>query len=321
MTTKDMDFYLSRAMRAGEPAEATGASGYFSSPQKTLDPRLFNGQVMKSEVRSFILDTLYGYWRKKYHRPESWSTVWAAGSGITYQWAGDRGNGDLDILIGVSFDRFYRLHDSYRGLSQEEMATIFNDEFRKELWPTTANWNGFEVTFYVNPGAEDIRAINPYAAYSITEDSWTVRPPLLPEDPASLYPEEFWKSVREEEHHARGLIDRFHTYRAQAEAMQPGTPGWKNAMAAQRLVVDQARTLFDSIHLGRRQAFSPGGSGYGDYYNFRWQAHKKSGVVQQLHGLADIGSEARKEEEQAMYGTPLKSATAALTEAALWRRQ
>lgn len=295
-----------------------GGSGYFSRPSTSLDPRLFSGDEMLPAVRGWILKTLYSYWDHKYKHATSWSTVWAAGSGISYQWNADRSNGDLDILIGVDFPGFYRSNPEYVGLSEAELADIFNSDFHRELWPTTANWNGFEVTFYVNPNSTDIRDINPYAAYNVSAGEWTVRPPLLPEDPRSLYPKEYWDAVGAETKAAHGIIERYSMLSAQAQTMAPGTPGWTNSLHAQELVVSQAKALFDSIHVGRKAAFAPGGSGYGDYYNFRWQAHKEAGTVQALNDLARRHDTANEQYDEARYGTTLGSAHASLTAAALW---
>lgn len=317
MATDGFGFYLSR-VETDAPTVTAGGSGYFSTPSSRLDPRLFVGDHLRDDVRHWVLTTLYSYWDRKYRDCREWSTVWAAGSGISYQWAADRSNGDLDILIGVDFPSFFSHNPTYAGLSADEMADLFNQDFHAELWPRTANWRGFEVTFYVNPNSTDIRNIHPYAAYDITHDVWTIRPPVLPQDPRSLYPAEYWKAVSAEQAQARGLVEKYGTLKAQADAMAPGSPGWVNAQHAQGLVVSQAKALFDSIHLGRKNAFGPGGSGYGDFYNFRWQAHKEAGTVQALNDLASIDSNAHKAQDTGLYGAPIKTAAEALAEAALW---
>jgi hypothetical protein len=98
----------------------------------------------------------------------------------------------------------------------------------------------------------------------------------------------------------------------------PNSATFKNLVTSQSIVVQQAKALFDDIHLGRRQAFGPGGSGYGDYYNFRWQAHKQAGTVQALNTLATTDVEAHKAQETDLYGAPLDDAATALAKAALW---
>lgn len=335
------DFYLNQILAGIGPVEAQeGGSGYFSKPGSTLDPRLFNGEQIRPEVRSWLIRTLYDYWSTKFNSPQSWSQAWIAGSGISYQWAADRSNGDLDILIGVDFPEFYRFNREYVGLSENELADIFNSDFKENLWVNTSEThigvtgkpNGddvgdfsgvFEVTFYVNPRSTDIRDINPYAAYNLTTNKWTVRPPELPDNPETLYPKEYWDYVHDERRLANSLISRYNHLSSTLDVHQPGSPGFTNNLSQMGLIVDQAKALFDDIHLGRKQAFNAGGKGYGDFYNFRWQAHKRFGTVQALNSLGRAKRAAKDAQETALYGKPIDSAEKALTTAALWnfRRQ
>lgn len=296
-----------------------GESGYFSAPDQHLDPRLFDGEHFKPEVRRWVLNTLYTFWGDRYHRPRSWSTVWVAGSGISYQWAAARGNGDLDILIGVDYAEFYQANPKFNGFSAADLSALFNEELHSGLWPSTANQNigggTFEVTFYVNPNSTDIRDINPYAAYDLTHDSWTVRPPS---GDAFNHPKEFYDSAQREVEQANQIVNQYNTLAAQAKAMNPGSPGWHNAMRQAELVVSQASSMYDSIHLGRKHAFGPGGSGYGDYYNFRWQYHKQHGTAQALHGVAAAHKDASTEYSASVYGGAIDGADVALRRAAQW---
>jgi hypothetical protein len=300
---------------------AAGESGYFSSPDTRLDPRLFEGDKIRSDVRAHLLNTLYTFWGSIYRRPKDWSTVWIAGSGISYQWSAGRGNGDLDILMGVDYDEFFAANPKFVGLSEVDLAETFNAELHSGLWPHTANTEihggVFEVTYYVNPNSTDIRNINPYAAYNLTTDEWTVRPPT---GDAFNHPQEFYAHAEAEAQQARSLVDQYNTLAAQAKAMNPGSPGWHNTMRQAELVVSQASTLYDSIHLGRKQAFAPGGSGYGDYYNFRWQYHKKQGTAQALHAVGAAHKTAQEEHTSALYGVAIDGADVALRRAAMWNR-
>lgn len=321
MPTRDLGFYLSAVEKtAAQPSITPGGSGYFSTPEKVLDPRLFQGQHLLPEVRQWVLSTFYDYMDQHYKGARSWSTVWAAGSGISYQWAADRSNGDLDILIGVDFPHFYAVNKEYAGTPEEDMADIFNRGLHTDLWPKTTNYLGvFEATFYINPGGKDIRDINPYAAYDITHDQWTVTPPVLPSDPSSLYPAEYREAVGAEQSLARTLVDRHAELRRVTEASPENSPGWVNAVHGLGLVATQARALFDSIHLGRKNAFGEQGKGYGDYYNYRWQAHKQAGTVQALAALSQIDKDARGAWETQTYGSPLTGASEALSRASLVR--
>jgi hypothetical protein len=311
---------------AEQPTDAAGESGYFSAPSKTLDPTIFTpDERIRPEVKQFILGRFYDFMRSKgYQGAETWSRVWLAGSGASYQWSAGRGNGDLDVLIGIAHDRFYSSNPEYVGIPETTLDTMMNDQMKAELWPNTAHWNGYEVTFYVNPGATDIRNINPYAAIRVDTDEWTVRPPDLPSDydPMSAFPKEYWGQVQQERTHAQTLVKTYQGLQADLNETQPGTPRWINLMAQIQHVIGEGADLFDDIHLGRKEAFSKSGKGYADYANFRWQAHKRDGSVIALHAMASMRAEARKATETAAYGAPIAPAQEALTAASLsaWRR-
>lgn len=309
---------------------ASGESGYFSAPSETLDPHLFEGgnkNQFRPEVRNWILNTLYGYW-SKYNNARSWSTVWIAGSGISYQWSASRGNGDLDVLIGVKFPEFFEDNPRFDGLSENDMADIFNKEFHAELWPKTADTEfsstvqgdmkqTYEVTFYVNPGSTDIRDIHPYAAFDLTHNRWTVDPPSGPD---FQHPEEYYRYAEDERRVADGVVAQYNQFASQAQTQAPGSPQWHNSMHMADTVAAQAQNMFDNIHLGRKQAFGPSGSGFGDFYNFRWQFHKKNGTVQTLRAVGQAHEAVRAAYAESVYGGPIDAADVALRRAALWNR-
>ncbi|MDX3260751.1 hypothetical protein PV336_16140 [Streptomyces sp. MI02-2A] len=275
-------------------------------------------------MRDHIVGVLNTYLDDHYQGVRSWLAIWLAGSGISYQWAGDRGNGDLDVLFGIDFAKFYETNPTFQGISEMEFSGLLNTDLKKSLWPRTANtdFHGqtYEVTYYLNPGTTSlsIEAIHPYAAYNLTYDRWDIRPPELPTDPREAYPHEWWSAVEDEKDQARALVSRYNTLRSQSANYHPNSAAWKNTLGSQRIVIEQAKALFDDIHLSRHKAFSAFGKGYGDYYNFRWQAHKESGTVQALNTLAQMDTEARKEEQTELYGAPLDDAATALAKAALW---
>lgn len=249
-----------------------GHSSYFTPPRPELDPKLFGGWKVKSEIRQWILKTLYDFWRPRYADPESWSKVWIAGSAASYQWHGDRGTADLDILIGVDFEAFRRFNPGFIVYSEEQMAHRFNVEFYHELTPTTADWNGFEATWYVNPGARDIRNIHPYAAYNLTDDRWSVPPPQLPPEwnPRHFFPERWWQTVGQEIKQVHQMVHRYNV-----------------GGNEQARIIPDLLQIYDDIHTGRKEAFASGGQGYVDYANMRWQAHKMAGTEQVLRQLRD----------------------------------
>lgn len=303
----------------GQQSIETGHSGYFTAPEARLDPRLFTGQHFKPSVRQALLNKLYGFWKGRYNDSLTWSTVWVAGSGVSHQWHGDRGGvGDLDVLVGVDMARFIEANPEFQGIPEPMIAKRFNNEFNRLLQPGTKNWMGFEVTFYVNPGASDIRNIQPYAAYDLTHDTWTTPPIDLPEDWGPQYfPAEWHAAVGREVALGRSLVDRYNAA-AQSHAMAaPGTPQGRNAEVALDAAAGAAAALYEDIHNGRKNAFAPSGSGYADYYNFRWQSHKRAGTEQALRAIHDGRSQAIEAANTEKYGMADLSAQRAILNASL----
>jgi NAD-dependent DNA ligase len=108
------------------------------------------------------------------------------------------------------------------------------------------NDRSFDMTWYVNPQAFDIRRINPYAAYNLSDDEWTVQPPDLPD----WGPEKFaqGKHMFEE---GRALISQV---RAILRLPSPFRE-------------QEAKRIWDYIHEGRNRAFSEQGMGWQDISN------------------------------------------------------
>ncbi|MEU5425112.1 hypothetical protein AB0H73_05825 [Streptomyces olivoreticuli] len=317
--------HLAESVRDIDEPE-TGRSGYFSAPANHLDPNLFDGDQVKPEIRGWIVHTL----REFFHPAagfDQWAEVWLAGSGISYQWEADRGNGDLDVLIGVNYAKFAHFNRTYVGLSPEEAAQFVNESLRKNLWPMTANTrigkSSYEVTFYWNPakGVQDITAIHPYAAYSITRNQWTVRPPQLPDNPRTLYPSEYTEAADADEQEARYIIDRYRSLQGQLRNLTKASPAWMNAATELKHVIAVAAQLYDSIHIGRQQAFTLNGDGYSDFHNFRWQSSKERGIAAALREIKNVGTTAQELTEIQLYDQPIADAQTALINAALWGKR
>lgn len=281
--------------------QGAGASSYFSDPTDDLDPRLFapGTDVLLPPVRAWILDRIYRFWSAHYAHPQWWSTVWIAGSGITHQWSAGRevsGPGDLDVLVGVDWQTFFQSNPDRRGQSDDAMAAFMNEELHQQLWPSCANavlpggGAPFEVTFYVNPTATDIRTINPYAAYNVTTNTWTVRPPVLGAHPNLDVPADWMDKVNFEAGRARELGDRFVALRERLR-VNTDPAAQINALTAMHEVLGTAGQLFSQIHSRRKIAFSPGGEGYRDFNNWSWQFLKQQGASQQLHQLAALDAD------------------------------
>jgi hypothetical protein len=237
---------------------------------------------LHSGVRSEITAILQKYLNTKYNHPEIWSHAWLAGSGVSHQWQSARIPGDLDCLVGVDFPQFRRANPSYQGLSDKEISSEINEGFKLELGPQTSNWNGYELTFYVNPTGTDIRNIRPYAAYDLKYDEWTVTPDPRAQPP---YNPEWEKVVQEDSNKAHQIHSRITA--AVNEIQMSPNPGIKrNAELKAISAGQQGLALFNELHSNRSQAFSSGGQGYSDFNNYRWQAGKREGTVQKLQSIS-----------------------------------
>lgn len=293
-----------RALVAPTP-QMVGSSGYFAQRSPGLDPALFErGDHLRPEVRRLLLSRLYDFWGRIYAYPQDWSTAWIAGSGITTAWNADReaggAPGDLDILIGVDYSAFFQHNPRYRGNSEKALAQHFNKELHDGLWSTTAstsiNGSVYEVTYYVNPGGADIRDINPYAAYDVTNDSWTVHPVDVP---AGFGPDYFSNDDRaligRDQDQASGIVARYNQALNRLSSLKHGAPEAVNVARDLHQIVREGSLLFDAIHQGRKAAFHPDGKGYFDIANYRWQAGKGSGTIPAMRVLKQLDKAAHQD--------------------------
>lgn len=286
------------------PGLTPGATSYFSTPATTLDPRLFMGKSLRLDMRDGILEILFDYLARNFTDPYSWTKAWLAGSGVSYQWEAARNPGDLDCLVGIEYVKFRRSNPEYSGFSDNEIAAMFNEGFNQEIIPNTRNWNGFELTYYVNPQT-DIRNINPYAAYDLISDSWTVEPDPNPMPPYSRD----WEQKAQRDHDmAVEILDR-HNKAIEELRLAPNDAYRANAERKIKLAQDQAISFYDEVHHGRKVAFSQVGSGYADFHNYRWQAGKKSGAIQALRSIKDQREAQDKKLQSELYGVELPSAS------------
>jgi hypothetical protein len=303
-----------------------GASGYFSAPAATLDPHLFSPlDILKPRVRSFIARTVKDALAAEGLKGVmSWLNVWLAGSGVTYQWDAARGNGDLDVLLGVDYTEFARRNEQWSGIDEESAARFINEQLYRNVWPSTAltNFGGqtYEVTFYWTPGIGDnIRRILPTAAYDVLRNGWVVKPPELPPDPTQLYPRDWFMAADLDRISAEGLADRYAAASREFKRMPEGSPGWHNAGQRLNLAISQVRAMHEDIHGSRRLAFGEGGRGYGDWHNFRYQSAKQSGVLGGLHAIIAKADVVSQEADTALYGSPITGAEETLLRAYRWK--
>jgi len=256
-------------------------TSYFSAPSPTLDPVLFHGRSIDSRIRTGILSLLYGFLSKEYRHPELWAHAWLAGSGVSYQWSAARTPKDLDCLVGVDFVQFRRANPEYQGLSDSEIASQLNEEFYDKLQKETENWNGFELTFYVNPTATDIKNITPYAAYDLKYDEWTVTP-----DPNMQAPvNNAWETVVGNDRSMASQLTTRYTQALEDLKVSNNAAARRNAEVRRSTAGQQALALYEEIHGNRNLAFSREGQGYGDFHNYRWQAGKREGTITMLKNV------------------------------------
>jgi hypothetical protein len=218
-----------------------------------------------------------------YRHPELWAQPWLAGSGVSYQWEAAREPGDLDCLVGVNFIQFRKANPEFTGLSDREIAAELNEEFHENLQLQTSNWNGYELTFYVNPSATNIRAIKPYAAYDLKHDDWTVTP-----DPnqTPMWNAEWDQIAKRDAEMAESAHNRFNGA-LQDVQMSSNGPMKRNAENKMTMAAAQANALYNEIHENRSIAFSSEGQGYNDFNNYRWQLGKRYGTIDKLRAIRE----------------------------------
>jgi|GEM_PF-2958081 hypothetical protein len=308
-----MDFYEALAAKAVPVNIEPAQTSYFSKPDIGLDPRLFRDGKLIPSVRNSVLTALFNHLSSKYQSPYDWTYVWLAGSGVSHQWAAKRDPGDLDCLVGIQYNQFRQSNQKYSGLSDKEISSMFNDEFRTELWPNTANFmDSFELTFYVNVQT-DITKIKPYAAYSLIDDNWVVEPTIT----EPIIGKDWSLGLERDKGTASEIIARYAT--ALTAINSSTNPAMRiNSERALKLAVDQAAALYEDIHQGRKLAFSEEGQGYLDYNNYRWQAGKESGIVQALGRLKEISDMSARDFAAATYGIELPNVSTLIRRAATY---
>jgi hypothetical protein len=289
-------------------------TSYFVPPSTGLDPTLFAGTSLKSDISRGVHSALYHFWSSRYSSPESWSHIWLAGSGVSYLWEAARDPGDLDCLVGVDYVSFRRSNPALAGLSDDEIQSVLNTELHDELWPLTDRWHGYELTFYALPTA-DIRELHPYAAYDVTEDRWTVFPDPTPRPP--IAPE--WETISSSDTaRAADIVNRYS--KALDEQDGVNNPGLRlNAQITLRAAAREASDLYDEIHEGRSKAFSPEGHGFNDFNEYRYKAAKGSGAIKALSSIRDQLEAAGLAENDDIYGG-LPDARQTLIKAAIQQR-
>lgn len=234
----------------------------FSPTKSGEDPRLFDGDHLKPELREFLLEQIGQDWDGLYPDWPEWSTVYFAG-GEASSWYGSHaahGEGageadDFDVLVGVDFNGFRHSNPAYAALSDEQAADRLNQAFRAGIDQRLEDTDipgidgRYGITAYVNVAGRDIREIRPYAAYNVSDDKWTVEPYQTEADwSARSLPESYWDALE-------GLLGYVRGIQAMPEPFRSR----------------EGARLFDQLHDDRRNAFGPGGTGVFDYANVQWK--------------------------------------------------
>lgn len=302
--------------RFSEVDVSPSSTSYFSKPETELDPRLFIGTTLRPWVRNGIKRLLFEHLGIRYTNPDRWVSMWLAGSGVSYQWSASRDPGDLDCLIGINYPVFRQYNQEYVGLSNEEIAKMLNEGFYESLMPKTKSWEGYELTYYVNPQS-DIRDINPYAAYDLMSDSWTVFPDKSPDLP---YSRSWEQRAKKDYDTAIELVSRYTQALSEVRSNASNTAYRINAEKRLQTIVDQAVAFYEDIHAGRKVAFSKIGGGYSDFNNYRWQAGKRSGAVHALKAIKEYKDLNEEEKQLDTYGIELPDADTLIRRAATNKR-
>jgi hypothetical protein len=249
--------------------------GMFSPGQDTLDPRIFDGDRMRTELRLAVLSLLDGFWTPKYGDWRKWARVYLAGSGASHWWDSDV---DLDILIGINKEALDQARPQNVGVSEEDVCGHLNVEFNRDLETTTLEWHGFKTQFHCNPGSWNIQDINPYAAYDITNNEWAQKPPVLPPDwGPHAFPDFWWDEVNT-------TADQIETMLLHGEVPFDQ--------------VEEGAAFFDKLYSERQRAYSLWGNGWVDYGNFQYQVLSQWGVLQPLYRAKQAWKLLRSKESQ-----------------------
>jgi hypothetical protein len=297
-----MNFYDALVAQATPVSVEPSETSYFSVPSSGLDPRLFRNGMLIPAVRSSILRILFDHLGRHYYNPEAYIHAWLAGSAVSYQWTAARNPADLDCLLGINYLAFRQANQEYKALSDQQIASMFNADFAELNKANQSFLEAYELTFYVNVKS-DIKSIKPYAAYSVSNDDWTVQPELK-----SPVINKMWdRKVSQDTSLATEILSRYSKALSDIHAANTDTAR-RNAESALKHAVEQGTALFEDIHMGRKYAFSPSGQGYSDIHNYRWQAGKSAGTIQALKKLKEIGSQSKKAFESETYGMELPDA-------------
>lgn len=218
----------------------------FGKTHDELNEELWRGDRLKPGVRKALLERLNGVMKTFDQNWHQWSRAYFAGSMASLWW----GNNDLDILVGVDYDKARESVEEWQAYEDKEISDALNKKFRADFNNSEydAPWNDekYELTAYNNLNSYDIRDIRPYAAYEMLENMWYVRPPHLPHWSPADFPQGtgLWSYINGMANAIKGVL----------EMPDPYGPR-------------QAAALWDFLHSDRKNAFGEEGQGWYDTSN------------------------------------------------------
>ena len=146
----------------------------------------------------------------------------------------------LKRLGGKRFEAYSAGADP-SGVVNPLTLKVLRERFNIDGWHPPFDPDGsYDLTGYAIHAA-DIRQVNPYAAYNLSDDKWTVRPPDLPQWSAQDFPQ--GPALMQQ---ARALI-------AEVRAILRLPEPFRR---------QEAERIWRYIHEGRAQSFTPGGLGW-----------------------------------------------------------
>lgn len=236
----------------------------FAATKEGLDPALWDGDRLRQSVRKPLLDRLNKVMREFDSGWTSWSRVYFAGSQASYWW----GNGDIDILVGVDYDKARERVEEFAGLSDEEISEELNQAFRRGFNDEDyeAPWDGetYHLTAFNNLNSFEVSKIRPYAAYEILDGVWHVRPPHLPHWTPAEFPQGtgLWEYIN-------GIANAIHGILAMPEPYR----------------TREGAALWNFLHSHRSDAFNEEGLGWYDVPNVTEKYLDQIGLWGELYSL------------------------------------
>lgn len=253
-------------MNGKTSAHAAPTSRVFG-PTFGLDHRLFEDEHLKPEVRTAVLARLGPVLEPLLGQSwEAFTRVYLAGSEAS-EWTSAtlEGNGDFDTLIGIDYSHARDVHAVLEGLDDADITDLVNTALRTvyNASPWVAPFGGtWDLTGYVNANSYDITKIKPYAAYNISDDTWAVRPPHLPDWGIDKLPEG-----------GANLLAEAEGYASVIEAIEQMPEPYQT---------QQGKALWHHLHADRSRAFSDEGEGWMDPGNLIEKALVEWGLWDKL---------------------------------------